>query len=94
VRALRLLCRRGERFNLVLADPPYTKENSRESEAKKVLYSLLSYDILSPGAFLALEHFAHDSLEGEYGHIRLIKEKRYGDTALSLFETVKRGAIE
>jgi len=70
----------GARYDLVFMDPPYYKDM-----AKKCLISLDSCDILSQFAFVVVERFKSDLLDDGLKELVLYKEKRYGDTIISIF---------
>jgi 16S rRNA (guanine(966)-N(2))-methyltransferase RsmD len=70
----------GERFDLIFIDPPYHKDM-----AKKCLRYIDYYDILSPLGLIVAEHFRTDSLEDEFNTIIPEKERRYGDTVITIF---------
>ncbi len=68
-----------EKFDLILADPPYGKGLSQ-----KVLQVLTQNDILNPNGVLVIEHHKKEILEnGE--NLILLTERKYGDTAVSFF---------
>lgn len=70
----------GERFNLVILDPPYHKDIAR-----KCLINIDTYDILTQSAVIVVEHFRKDNLVFDYKNIVPEKERRYGDTLISIF---------
>ncbi|MBU1727475.1 MAG: 16S rRNA (guanine(966)-N(2))-methyltransferase RsmD [Candidatus Omnitrophica bacterium] len=72
-------------FDLVFLDPPYYKSKHAESLTKKTLQILNSYDILAPCGFIIAQHSKKDELPKESGELVLVKEARYGDTALSFY---------
>ncbi len=70
----------GERFDGVLADPPYGK-----GYVGWLLRTLATSDILAPGGWIAIEHHSDEALGHHFPPLRLIQSKRYGKTALALF---------
>jgi 16S rRNA (guanine(966)-N(2))-methyltransferase RsmD len=68
---------RGERFDLVFADPPYALHASQA-----VLDRLTSNDLLGPGARVVLEMDRHDAVPPVPGGLRVSDERRYGDTRI------------
>jgi pantetheine-phosphate adenylyltransferase len=76
---LRRLAREGERFDLVLVDPPYTS-----GEAARALASLAGAGILAPGATLVVESSRRDELATPAGLV-VLDERRYGDTKITRF---------
>ncbi len=85
---LRRLAREGERFDLVLVDPPYAS-----GEAPRVLASLAGTGILAPGATLVLESSRRDELATPAGLV-VLDERRYGDTKVTRFAEATAGAAE
>jgi pantetheine-phosphate adenylyltransferase len=85
---LRRLAREGERFDLVLVDPPYAS-----GEAPRVLASLAGAGILARGATLVLESSRRDELATPVGLVVLDK-RRYGDTKITRFAEATAGAAE
>lgn len=80
-RALQLLEASRETFAGVLADPPYAL-----GAAATVLSRLAASPVLAPGGWLALEHHVEEPLPSGLPSLRLIQVRRYGKTALALFE--------
>ena len=85
-RAVKLLAAKGERYDLVFADPPYAKVAGRESESKKILRVLEGYDTFAPQARVVIEHFKGDVLREDFLRLVLLGQRRYGDTMVSFFE--------
>ena len=79
-RALNLLERRGRRFELVFADPPYGRR-----AGTWVLTNLAASKLLAERARVVIEHRKDEKLEERYGGLSHIGERRFGDTVLSLF---------
>ncbi len=71
------------KFDLVFMDPPYYL-----GLAKKCLISIDSYDILSPNSRVVVEHFKKDTLGTDFKSIIPEKERRYGDTVITIFRKV------
>ena len=69
----------GERFDLVLVDPPY-----REGLADVALRSLASGDRLASGEIVVVEHARGEAITIPAG-LRLDTERRYGDSLVSLY---------
>ena len=68
-------------FDIIFVDPPYHKEM-----AKKCLLYIDDYDILSRIGLVIVEHFRTDSLEAELKGLIPEKERKYGDTIISIFK--------
>lgn len=71
------------KFDVVFIDPPY-----HLGMAKKCLISVDSCDILSPDSRVLVEHFKKDSLAADLKSIIPEKERRYGDTVITIFRKV------
>ncbi|HPM42383.1 MAG TPA: 16S rRNA (guanine(966)-N(2))-methyltransferase RsmD [Candidatus Omnitrophota bacterium] len=67
-------------FDLVFVDPPYY-----EGLAKKCLITLDACDILAQSALVVIEHYKRDDLPAELTKLKLLTERRYSDTKISIF---------
>jgi 16S rRNA (guanine966-N2)-methyltransferase len=74
------LSKEEERFNIIFLDPPYHK-----GMAKKCLINIDSYDILAPIGMVLVEHFKKDILATDLKTLVLDKERKYGDTVVSIY---------
>ena len=84
--AVRRLERAGERFSLVLMDPPYGA-----TAAGQVLLELSQSEILRPAGVLVVEasrRHPPGSIEG----LALVDERTYGDTLVVRYEAPANGA--
>jgi 16S rRNA (guanine966-N2)-methyltransferase len=77
-RAVRRLGELGERFDLVLADPPY----AAAGELERVLAALTKSGVLAKGATLVVESGRCHAVPVPQG-LRLADERRYGDTRIT-----------
>lgn len=78
--AARRLAAEGERFRLVLADPPYADPGWGEA-----LASLVAAGVLEPEALVVVERGRRHSLP-EIPGLQTRDSRRYGDTVLEWFE--------
>jgi len=79
-KAFYLLHQQGKKFDILLADPPY-----EEGVLKRLQHLLMEYPILKDGGIFAIEHGQKDTeLVGEFPY-PLVRQKKYGDTYLTLF---------
>lgn len=69
------------RYDIILADPPYA-DPGRES----LLNRLAESDLVGGGGFVVLEHSRHHSVGEFHGALRLVKQRRHGDSVLSIFQ--------
>ncbi len=80
-KAFYLLHQEGKKFDILLADPPY-----ETGILKRLQHLLMEYPILKDGGIFAVEHGQKDTeLEGNFPY-PLVRQKKYGDTLLTLFK--------
>jgi len=77
----------GEKFDIVFMDPPYHK-----GLAKKSLINADNYDILAPVGLVIIEHFKKDDLPLDLKSLVFDKERRYGDTLVSIYRKIDEKA--
>jgi 16S rRNA (guanine966-N2)-methyltransferase len=83
-RGLGGLGKRGWRFDLVFLDPPYG-----EGLTDRCLALLGSGELLNSEATVVSEHAGREDLGPAYGCLQLCETRRYGSTAVSLFQRGK-----
>lgn len=74
------LLQRGERIDVVFADPPYG-----EGFVAKTLQWLATGDLLMPGGLVVMQHSVREMPEGSVGQLSAIDQRSYGDTVLTFF---------
>lgn len=74
----------GERFELIFLDPPYYR-----GLAKKCLINIDGCDILTRTGLVVAEHFRKDGLVFDMKSLVLEKERRYGDTVVSIYRKAR-----
>jgi len=62
------------------------EEGPGGSLAKKILQTMEAYDILSPNGLIVVQHFKNEGLPQAMPGLVLVKEAKYGDTRLSIFQ--------
>jgi 16S rRNA (guanine966-N2)-methyltransferase len=82
-RAVEQLAARGERFELVFADPPYAA-----LAAAGVLELVSQRGLLAPEGTLVIEHDRREVAPERHGALARVDERKFGDTRLSLFRLV------
>ena len=80
-RALRLLARRGESFDVIFLDPPY-EHHLVESSLKIIAHG----DLLQEAGVLVAEHSVREKVDSCYESLILRDQRRYGTTLLSFFK--------
>jgi 16S rRNA (guanine966-N2)-methyltransferase len=88
-RGMARLIQRGDRFDILFADPPYDK-----GLAKNTLQWLISRDIITENGIIVLQHSVREKLEGlQTQEVVMIDQRRYGDTMLSFLNKKYRGKV-
>jgi 16S rRNA (guanine(966)-N(2))-methyltransferase RsmD len=82
-RAIPLLKKRGNRYDLVFADPPYEKD---WLEWLTIVAADDVTELLEGGGLMVIEHSIRENPpENGAGGLALVQTRRYGDTCLSFF---------
>ena len=72
--------RKNEKFEVIIADPPYY-----EGLARKCLLEICRYDIVNPPTVIIIEHNKKDELPKQQENYLLWQLKKYGDTFVSMY---------
>ncbi|MBN1573293.1 MAG: 16S rRNA (guanine(966)-N(2))-methyltransferase RsmD [Deltaproteobacteria bacterium] len=80
-KAIKMVKRNGEKFDIVFLDPPYRQFN----QTQELILSISSEDIVNQSGILIWEHDSKRSPEDLYGSLKRENTKRYGDTSISFF---------
>ncbi len=80
-KAIELLGRRGDKFDLIFCDPPYNV-----NMAKKTLILVNRYDILNHSGLMVIEHHRDEGIPSSEGNVFICKQKTYGKTLISIFQ--------
>ncbi|MBM7623328.1 16S rRNA (guanine(966)-N(2))-methyltransferase RsmD [Sporohalobacter salinus] len=75
-----------ESFDIVVMDPPY-QAGLIEPTIKKIL----KYNLLKEAGIISVEHHKKDEITIESTDLKLIRERNYGNTCLSLYMKTKKG---
>jgi 16S rRNA (guanine(966)-N(2))-methyltransferase RsmD len=79
----------SEPFDIIFVDPPYTSD-----ELELTLQLIDSLECLTDGGIVIAEHASRKSLSLPLRNLKIKKNYRYGDTALTLFEYSPAGQAE
>jgi 16S rRNA (guanine(966)-N(2))-methyltransferase RsmD len=79
-RAVKVLAKRGLRFDLVLLDPPY-----RMHDMDARIEEMDALGILEPNCTIVIEHEADYPYPGRIGRFTRVRSAQYGDTAISVY---------
>ncbi|MFQ5540091.1 MAG: 16S rRNA (guanine(966)-N(2))-methyltransferase RsmD [Candidatus Binatia bacterium] len=80
LRTIRVLGRRGEKFDLIFVDPPYEK-----GLVGRVLGTISREGLLREAGVLVAEHSGKEEVKESFGSLSLHDQRRYGGTLLSFF---------
>jgi 16S rRNA (guanine966-N2)-methyltransferase len=67
-------------YGFVFLDPPYA-----DTSLGSVLLLIEQSKLISADSIVVASHGSRSALEGHYGALSMIKEKRYGDTCISIY---------
>ena len=79
-RAVKLLARRGETFDVIFLDPPYEQKS-----VAPTVKAVAEGGLLRQTGVLIAEHSLREDLQSRYGALVLDDQRRYGSTLLSFF---------
>lgn len=80
-RALRLLARRRERFELIFLDPPYDR-----NLVETTLRCVARNNLVAESGMVIAEHSVRESIAADGTTLVLCDQRRYGSTQLSFFK--------
>ncbi len=72
-------------YNIVFADPPYAI-----SQPDELIKELATSDIMDSGSILVVPHSSRVPFIKGYGQLSLVKERRHGDTLISIYRKEAR----
>jgi 16S rRNA (guanine966-N2)-methyltransferase len=79
--ALKALASLKKRYGIVVMGPPY-----RDNAFLELVERLAASPLVGPGSTLVAEHSCHLPLESGYGDFHLVKERRHGETCISIYQ--------
>jgi 16S rRNA (guanine966-N2)-methyltransferase len=79
-RGIAKLSVRGDRFELIFADPPYA-----QTAVDNLLAWLTTHPLLAPGGRLVLEHSKHETAAETAGAFSRIDQRIFGETVVSIY---------
>jgi 16S rRNA (guanine966-N2)-methyltransferase len=78
-REIKRFGQKGEKFDLILADPPFL-----ENERDRIVSSVDHSQILNDEGFLIIEHISGDP-DFEKHHMKLLKQRHFGHCMISIY---------
>lgn len=79
--AIRLLSKRGEGFDLIFIDPPYAS-----ALAEETLKGIDASGLLNEGGLVVAETSKRNPIEAGTAGLKLLDERKYGDTLVYFYE--------
>lgn len=79
-RAVEALGRKGERFELIFADPPYAAR-----VVETVLEAVTGAGLVSPGGMVVVEHDKREDSPEQHAGLTREDQRRFGDTLVSFY---------
>jgi 16S rRNA G966 N2-methylase RsmD len=80
-RALRLLARHGDTFDMIFLDPPYDRQ-----WVDRTLRTIAQERLLRSSGIIIAEHSIREEVEPCYDSLVLHDQRRYGSTLVSFFK--------
>ncbi len=77
----------GERADIIFLDPPY-----RSGHLEKALEQIAVNDILEEGGLVVAEHDVGSPMPDLLGNLVMVKSRKYGKIAVTIYENVSRKA--
>lgn len=80
LRAVEILGRKGEEFDIIFMDPPY-----KDNVCTKVIKAIQKNKILAEDGLIIAEHHLFEDLETEIGEFKKVDERKYGKKCISFY---------
>lgn len=80
VRAVEILGRKNEKFDIIFMDPPY-----KEELCTKVMKAIAKAGILADGGLIICEHHLFEDLADEIGEFKKADERKYGKKCITFY---------
>lgn len=80
IRAIEILGRKGEKFDIIFMDPPY-----KDEVCKKVLKAIEKANLLDEKGLIICEHHVFEKLEDEIGCFKKSDEREYRKKAMTFY---------
>jgi len=74
-----------EQFDIIFMDPPYA-----DKTIENIIEKLSASQIVRENTVLVVSHSSRVVLKEEYGILKMIKNKKYGDTSISIYNLEAR----
>ena len=79
-RAIEILARKGEKFDIIFMDPPY-----KDSVCTRVLKAIQKNGILADDGLVICEHHLFEDMEDTVGEFKKADERKYGKKCITFY---------
>ena len=79
-RAIEILARKGEKFDIIFMDPPY-----KDEVCTRVLKHIQKYELLAEGGLIICEHHLFEEMANEIGEFKKADERKYGKKCITFY---------
>jgi len=69
-----------DQYDIIFMDPPYA-----DKTIESVIARIAGSSLIKENTIVVVSHSSRVPLAGQYGRLNVLKEKRYGDTAISIY---------
>ncbi|MGL4868537.1 MAG: 16S rRNA (guanine(966)-N(2))-methyltransferase RsmD [Cetobacterium sp.] len=80
LRAVEILGRKGEKFDIIFMDPPY-----KDEVCERVMRSISKANLLAENGLIICEHHMFEDMADEVGEFRKTDERKYGKKVLTFY---------
>lgn len=79
-RAIEILGRKGEKFDIIFMDPPY-----KDEVCTKVLHSIQKHGLLADNGLIICEHHVFEEMDMEISEFKKVDERKYGKKCITFY---------
>ena len=80
LRAVEILGRKGEKFDIIFMDPPY-----KDEVCERVMRSISKAGLLAEGGLIICEHHIFEDMIDEVGEFRKTDQRKYGKKTVTFY---------
>lgn len=79
-RAIEILGRKGEKFDIIFMDPPY-----KDELCTRVMRAIQKHELLADGGLIICEHHLFEDMADEIGEFKKADERKYGKKCITFY---------
>ncbi|WP_432204863.1 16S rRNA (guanine(966)-N(2))-methyltransferase RsmD [Cetobacterium somerae] len=80
LRAVEILGRKGEKFDIIFMDPPY-----KDEVCERVMRAISKANLLAENGLIICEHHMYEDMKEEVGEFRKTDERKYGKKVVTFY---------